>query len=161
MNTCYIHTKKKQKKRFYALYSTCTLFILFICIRFVMPARASGCTDPYDDNGSSIDNLADHLFVDTVPVQLNRSLCGFYDADYVEFPTQSNTTYHIAVLNHENLTEYGVYLELWERQDAETYDLLLTTEQGVASLNTPTNVSNNLIVRVASQRGETGGYGGG
>ena len=123
--------------------------------------QASGCTDPYDDNGNSNDNLTSHPHLTAVPAQINRSLCGFYNADYVEFPTEPGASYRIQVVNHEDAVGYGVYLELWESPDSGVYHHLATTAAGTVLLDTPTTVTGNLIVRIASTRGDIGSYGGG
>lgn len=134
--------------------------ILLLVVR-PYPLQASGCTDRYDDNGNSNDNLTTHLVLAAVPAQVDRSLCGFYNADYVEFPAQPGTSYRIQVLNHEDPVSYGVYLELWETPGNGTYNHIATTAAGVVLLDTPTPVTGNLLVRIASTRSDIGSYGGG
>ena len=127
----------------------------------VQPAYSAGCTDGYDANGATVDNLSTHPILTTLPIQISRSLCGFYDADYVEFPAEPGHSYRINVLNHENPALYGLYLELWEQSAPANYRLLLSTPQGVTTFDTPTTFTGVLIVRVGSIRSETGAYGGG
>ena len=127
----------------------------------VQPAYSAGCTDGYDANGATADSLSNHPILTTLPIQISRSLCGFYDADYVEFPAEPGHSYRINVLNHENPALYGLYLELWEQSAPANYRLLLSTPQGVTTVDTPTTFTGVLIVRVGSVRSETGAYGGG
>jgi hypothetical protein len=125
------------------------------------PAYSAGCTDLYDANGATVDNLSNHPSLTTIPIQISRSLCGFYDADYVEFPAEPGHSYRINVLNHEDPALYGLYLELWEQSSPANYRLLLSTPQGVTTFDTPTAFTGVFIVRVGSVRSDTGAYGGG
>ena len=127
----------------------------------VPPAYSAGCTDIYDANGATVDNLSNHPILTTLPIQISRSLCGFYDADYVEFPAEPGYSYRINVLNHENPALYGLYLELWEQSAPANHRLLLSTPQGVTTFDTPTTFTGVLIVRVGSVRSDAGAYGGG
>lgn len=136
-----------------------SLFLLLIAP--LLQVQAAGCTDPYDDNGNQTDTLSSHALLPTVPTQVNRSLCGFYDADYVEFVVSAGASYRIQLLNHTDPLAYGVYLELWTKASNGSYNPLASTTRGVVLLDTPTNFAGNLIVRVASASGEIGGYGGG
>lgn len=135
--------------------------VLLLLLLLTGQAQAAGCTDSYDGNGNSNDNLTSHPLLASVPTQINRSLCGFYNADYVEFPTQPGTSYRIQVLDHEDPVGYGVYLELWESPGGGVYTHLATTTAGTVLLDTPATVTANLIVRIASTRSDVGSYGGG
>lgn len=138
-----------------------SILVGVLLFSLVPPAYSAGCTDGYDANGATVDNLTNHPILTTLPIQISRSLCGFYDADYVEFPAEPGHSYRINVLNHENPALYGLYLELWEQSAPANNRLLLSTPQGVTTFDTPTTFTGVLIVRVGSVRSDAGAYGGG
>ena len=124
-------------------------------------AHADGCNDAYDQNGAITDNLPSHMRVSSLPADINRSLCGFYDADYVSFPAVVGKSVRISVLNHENPQGYAVYLTLFKNPAPGQYTHVTTTAYGVVQLDTPTDYSGDYVVIVGSLRSELGSYGGG
>ncbi len=104
---------------------------------FPVRAHADGCNDAYDQNGSVTDNLANHMRVSTLPVDISRSLCGFYDADYVSFPAVAGKSVRISVLNHENPQGYAVYLTLYKNPAPGQFTLVSTPLMESCSLTRP------------------------
>ena len=128
---------------------------------FPVRAHADGCNDAYDQNGSVTDNLPNHMRVSTLPADINRSLCGFYDADYVSFPAVAGKPVRISVLNHENPQGFAVYLTLYKNPAPGQFTHVATTAYGVVQLDTPADYSGDYVVIVGSLRSELGSYGGG
>ena len=124
-------------------------------------AYADGCNDAYDQNGAITDNLPSHMRVATLPANINRSLCGFYDADYVSFPAVAGKSVRISVLNHENPQGFAVYLTLFKNPTPGEYIHVSTTAYGVVQLDTPSDYTGDYVVIVGSLRSELGSYGGG
>lgn len=125
-------------------------------------AQSGGCDDAYDDNGASPDNLSSPTLLSSSTARINRSLCGFYNADYTEFPARTNASYRIEVLNHQSPQQFGVYIQLLERGEDGNLRLVEQTPAGSVALDfTTTNSALNHVVRVSSTTSETGRYGGG
>lgn len=79
-----------------------------ISIAPVQQAWAAGCSDPDE---TPFESLTLPSTTVTVPAQTNRSLCGFYDNDYIAFMGETGKTYHIEILNFEapNDLQLAVY----------------------------------------------------
>lgn len=118
-------------------------------------AMAAGCTDTYETSGES---LTIPTATVTIPAEINRSLCGFYDGDYIAFTGVAGTTYHLEILNFEAPTD--LQLSVYKDDGAGNY-MLVTSVAGAAGLDLPINSDGRYTVNVTSGRSLLGLYGGG
>lgn len=118
-------------------------------------ALATGCNDSYEAQG---ENLVSPRATVTVPAQISRSLCGFYDGDYIAFTGEAGKTYNIEILNFEapNDLELAVY-----RDDGAGNYTVVTSVAAATELDLKSTFSGRYIVTVNSGRSRLGFYGGG
>lgn len=118
-------------------------------------AMAAGCTDTSETPGESLTRPAATV---TIPAESNRSLCGFYDGDYIAFTGVAGTTYHLEILNFEALND--LQLSVYKDDGAGNY-MLVTSVAGVTGLDLPVNSEGRYTVNITSGRSLLGLYGGG
>jgi len=116
---------------------------------------AADCTDPYETHGET---LASPRATVTVPAQINRSLCGFYDGDYIAFTGESGKTYHIEILNFESPTD--LELAVFRDDGAGNYTAV-TSVSAATKLDLKSNFLGRYVVAIGSGRSRLGLYGGG
>lgn len=126
-----------------------------ISLASVPKVLAAGCTDSYEAQG---ENLGSPRATVTVPAQINRSLCGFYDGDYIAFTGEVGKTYRIEILNFEapNDLELAVY-----KDDGAGNYTVVTSVAAATELDLKSTFSGRYIVTVNSGRSRLGFYGGG
>lgn len=117
-------------------------------------AMAAGCTDTSETPGESLTRPAATV---TIPAEINRSLCGFYDGDYIAFTGTPGTTYHLEILNFEAPTD--LQLSVYKDDGAGNY-MLGTSVAGVTGLDLPVS-EGRYTVHITSGRSLLGLYGGG
>ena len=117
-------------------------------------AMAAGCTDTSETPGESLTRPAATI----IPAEINRSLCGFYDGDYIAFTGTPGTTYHLEILNFEAPND--LQLSVYKDDGAGNY-MLVTSVSGVTGLDLPVNSEGRYTVNVTSGRSLLGLYGGG
>ena len=117
-------------------------------------AMAAGCTDTSETPGESLTRPAATI----IPAEINRSLCGFYDGDYIAFTGTPGTTYHLEILNFEAPTD--LQLSVYQDDGAGNY-MLVTSVSGVTGLDLPANSEGRYTVNITSGRSLLGLYGGG
>lgn len=117
-------------------------------------AMAAGCTDTYETPGESL-TIPTAI---TIPAEINRSLCGFYDGDYIAFTGVAGTTYHLEILNFEAPTD--LQLSVYKDDGAGNY-MLVTSVAGATGLDLPITSEGRYTVNVTSGRSLLGLYGGG
>ena len=123
---------------------------------------AGGCDDAHDDDGRVPDSLGSPPVLPPGTTRIERSLCGFYDADLVEFTALADTAYRIEVLNHRSPRAFGVYLQLLERGEDGALGLVRQSSPGDVVLDHVTTGRERAhVVRVASTASDIGQYGGG
>jgi hypothetical protein len=118
-------------------------------------AMAAGCTDISETPSESLTRPAATV---TIPAEINRSLCGFYDGDYIAFTGTPGTTYHLEILNFEAPTD--LQLSVYKDDGAGNY-MLVTSVAGVTGLDLPVNSEGRYTINVTSGRSLLGLYGGG
>lgn len=118
-------------------------------------AMAAGCTDTSETPGESLTRPAATV---TIPAEINRSLCGFYDGDYIAFTGVAGTTYHLEILNFEAPND--LQLSVYKDDGAGNY-MLVTSVAGVTGLDLPVNSEGRYTVNITSGRSLLGLYGGG
>lgn len=118
-------------------------------------AMAAGCTDTSETPGESLTRPAATV---TIPAEINRSLCGFYDGDYIAFMGTPGTTYHLEILNFEAPND--LQLSVYKDDGAGNY-ILVTSVAGVTGLDLPVNSEGRYTVNITSGRSLLGLYGGG
>lgn len=121
----------------------------------VQQAWAADCSDPDE---TPFESLTLPGTIVTVPAQTNRSLCGFYDSDYIAFMGGTGKTYHIEILNFEAPND--LQLAVYSHNATGNYTSI-TSVAGTTELDLPVNVSGKYIVSVTSGRSLLGFYGGG
>lgn len=123
----------------------------------VVPAQqamAAGCTDTSETPGESLTRPA----ATVIPAEINRSLCGFYDGDYIAFTGTPGTTYHLEILNFEAPTD--LQLSVYKDDGAGNY-ISVTSVAGATGLDLPVNSEGRYTVNITSGRSLLGLYGGG
>ncbi len=126
-----------------------------ISIAPVQQAWAADCTDPDE---TPFESLTTTKTTVTVPAQLNRSLCSFYDGDYIAFTGEAGKIYHIELLNFEAPND--LQLTVFSDNGAGNYTSV-TSVAGATKLDLLARVSGKYIVNVTSGRSLLGLYGGG
>lgn len=129
------------------------LFVLLVVIATVgvRPLLANdGCEDPYEP---FVENFPNPVFID-VPTQINRSLCGFYDRDYMAFHSDGNTTYTATIDPTFDPAAYGLYLYAYYESTVLEY------VSGTTVVFSAENAGQYMVV-VSSTRSDLGYYGGG
>jgi hypothetical protein len=134
-----------------------TLFLVSVGIAVapVQQAWADGCTDPDETQFESLTLPGTTV---PVPAQLKRSLCGFYDGDYIEFRGERGKTYHVEILNFE--APNNLQLVVFSDNGTGNYTSVASVV-GTNKLDLPANFSGKYIVNVTSGRSLLGFYGGG
>lgn len=70
-----------------------------VALGIAQPARAGGCNDPYELNGTGGESLTSPATTLPIPSSVQRSLCGFYDGDYFAFTATTGVSYRIEITN--------------------------------------------------------------
>lgn len=120
------------------------------------PALADGCTDPFEVNTSG-ENIAHPAATVTVPASINRSLCGFYDSDWVAFAGTAGTVYRAEITNFEAANDLS--LAVFENNSGDFRHI--ASQSGSTVLEWIAPATNQYHVNINSGRSTLGLYGGG
>lgn len=125
-------------------------------------SNSGGCQDFYDSNGTVREDIDSRTVLPESSTIIERSLCGAFDADFVEFSGKPNASYRIDVLRHLSPEESGVYLRLLEQGADGSFQLVNRTSAGNTLIGfTNGSAEKTYVVRVGSTESDEGRYGGG
>lgn len=118
--------------------------LTLVCLGWSAPAAA--CTDPYEFTG---ENLTRPVPMPSVPGAIGRSLCGFYDGDYVSFFAAAGVRYRIELTGYSQERSATATLSIFHEFAPGEYRFVSATEDGVLVYETAGDLSGKLIVNVS------------